>query len=191
MSGSWWRRNALALAALPAISAAFLVASGVDQALAPASSSPDTIVVTDRDALVPFAGTELTRFRSGSMGEAEAAPLRVPQNAHVVAVTFHGEVPAGTAEEDVHRCSGMTLTELTGEQRRFVSAELVLNWDMGGYVTDCQVPYDSAEPVFEAFIPFIVPEDSRGPYLFSMTDPYIDADLVVTVQADWLEPSED
>lgn len=197
---AWARTNALALAAIVALVAAFLVATGVTSSLAVRGDSPpDTRVVTDRQAPIEFANQTLSTFKSGSMTAADVGTdLRVPADTHLVAVTFESTplpVPSpGTVEADEWRvigtCAPLILTELTGEKRRYVSANDVLGWTMDPFLDDC-VP-DSVSPgvTSQAFITFIVPDDSRGPYLFTMYDGNTAPGVAVTVAADWLQPAE-
>lgn len=180
----WWRRNAVALIALPVLAAGFWGVSAIDTEINGPVGVPDPIVVTDNDSTVEFAGFDLTRFRGASISADKFPQYDVPKDTHYVAIAFSGRV---IDADKTKSCTPITITEATGHKRTFSTLPYEFGWDDEDFATDC---YAGLDPTFRAFVPFLVPDDSHGPYVVTLRN-LGGADLTFTVEAAALEDSED
>lgn len=184
----WWRRNALPLAALCVIGLGFAGAHTVTSAIAQQNQRVSNVVMMeDRTGSANFAGYRLDRFRSGSFTQADLPEYDVPEGTHIVAIGFSGDVIDG---EEQGTCSPITITETSGKLRTFQSAEIVLGWRIDGASTACGAVGLGEDTAFQTLVPFLVPDDSAGPYRFTLEQSFSENSLTVVVPADWVQQPE-
>lgn len=180
----WWRRNAVALSVLPVIVAGFWGVSAIDASRNAPIGALEPIVLDHPDGPVAYAGYDLTSFRGASFRTDEFPQYETPKGMHYVAVGFSGRA---IDQDEVSNCYPITITETTGAERTFAGLPPDFGWDGGEFTTDCSSGLD---PTFQAFVPFLVPDDSHGPYVVTLRD-LSGPDLQVTIEAAMIKDSED
>ena len=190
----WWRRNAVALVAIPVVVGLFAGGYTIQRELsAPDPLEPAPVVITDRKAPVDLAGFTLHDFLSGTFVAADLPGMDMPEGSKVVIIRFDGSV---VDENKTGACSNMTLTEKTGARRIYDPANYFLDWDYDlldaePLVDSCRVPYDSTDGTFRTIVLFMVPEDSVGPYDFAIHDTSTGRNISVEFEANGAKGSED
>jgi hypothetical protein len=158
MSRRWWRRNAVALAAVAVLLPVTALVIGGNEWWLVNQSRPVVPTTVPAGTGADWAGM---RWGPATLRELPSdAEDGLPPGAKVVVV----EVPVDPGGHPV-ACSAPVLRELDGAQRQWDDAASEVDWDYDrptACVSDADGPYTVAAP-------FLIPGDAAGPFGVELT----------------------
>jgi hypothetical protein len=159
---SWWRSNAVALVALALVLPATAAVPTVNEWWDYYSGRPAQAVDVEPGAVTSFADAIWSDVRLTS--RSDRPDLDIPPGTKLLVATIDVDI------EPSDPPPGCTLTvrEATGAQRRWSSASSDLSaWRTSeGMASSCSS--EAMEP-YTVEVPFVLPDDSRGPYTIDMS----------------------
>lgn len=157
MSRGWWRRNAVALAAVAVLLPATGFVVTANEWWAINQSQPVFPTTAEAGARVMFADAE---WGPASAEDWSAASVDLPPDAKVIVV----EVPVDPGDATV-ACTAPVLRELGGAGRQWSEATYEVGWD------DDRPTFCSSEVSgpFTIAVPFLLPADAEGPFGVDLT----------------------
>jgi len=159
---SWWRSNAVALAALVVVLPATVAVTTVNEWSASASGQPSMVVAVEPGGQASYSGATWSDARLAP--RSDGSDLGIPPGTKLLVVTIDVDFEPG----DPPSCT-LTLSETTGQQRRWRSADSdLVDWTTTeGTTSYC--PSDAIGP-YTVEVPFVLPDDAREPFTIDVVD---------------------
>lgn len=158
MTMGWWRRNAVALAAVAVLVPATAAAISVNVWSEFDSGRPSRPIPVAQGSTAAYAGARVGDASARFDDEVEG----VPRGARVVAVTVDVDPPPVDPDARFGFLCTLTLRESTGAHRAWKDASLSVDRPYDAErVTSCDPAV--AEP-YTLSMDFLVPEDAMGPF---------------------------
>lgn len=153
VTARWWRRNAVALAAVAVLLPTTAVVVGGNEWWNANQAQPVFPTTVDPGTTVEFGGATWGPARWGTVAADTASDA--PAGARVVVI----EVPVDPHGR-ILSCRIPMLREAGGENRRWGDALADVDWS---YDTESSCPSDEAAS-FTIEVPYLVPDDAAGPF---------------------------
>lgn len=152
MTAEWWRRNAIALAALAVLIPATVASIGVNEWSQYDAGHPTRPVLVQPGGAVEYSGAQLSRARAEFVENPGAPSGSRVVRAMLLIVPGAPPITCGTPE----------LRELGGAQREWeeASLELDLPYDSEAHTicdSDIAIPYSLT-------LHYLIPDDAAGPF---------------------------
>ncbi len=158
MTARWWRRNAVALAAVAVLLPTTAAVVGGNEWWSANQADPVFPTTVDAGATVEYGGATWGPARWGTVAADTAADA--PEGARAVVI----EVPVDPHGR-ILSCSSPMLRETDGERRRWNNAIADVDWS---YDRASSCPSDETTP-FTIAVPYLVPDDATGPFSLELT----------------------
>lgn len=158
VTARWWRRNAVALAAVAVLLPITAVVVGGNEWWNANQAGPVFPTTVDAGTTVDYGGATWGPARWGTVAADTASDAPAGARAVVIEVPVdpHGKILS---------CSTPMLRETNGEGRRWSDALADLDWNDDN-PSSC--PSDDAAP-FTIEVPYLVPDDAAGPFDLELT----------------------
>jgi hypothetical protein len=153
VTARWWRRNAIALAAVAVLLPTTAVVVGGNEWWNANQADPVFPTTVGPDTTVEFGGATWGPARWGTVAADTASDA--PAGARAVVI----EVPVDPRGK-ILSCGSPMLRETGGENRRWINALADVDWS---YDAQSSCPSDEAVP-FTIEVPYLVPDDATGPF---------------------------